>query len=220
METVELFNASERASLYRYFSTRFKWPVVIALPSLLAILALSATQQWSLASFSVTFLLALALVVSFRLADDLADRQRDQSRHPDRELCKTAYLPSYWNTLVILLCIAALVVSCTRGLVALAILATAIAVVAIWYKVREALQASAILNYHLVLTKYIAFEWILIDASALPTSTNGWWYALTAYGTLLLWEVLHDETNRSLATARRLAVLEFAVWLVWTLWIL
>ena len=220
MEIVELFNASERASLYRYFSTRFKWPVVIALPSLLVILALSATQQWAPWSFSVTFLLALALVVPLRLADDLADRRRDQSRYPDRELCKTAYLPSYWYSLVILLCIAALVVSCTRGLVALVILVAATAVVAIWYKFREALQASAIVNYHVVLTKYISFEWILIDSSALPTSIDGWWYALTAYGALLLWEVLHDETNRLLATARRLAVLEFAAWLVWTLWIL
>jgi hypothetical protein len=220
METVELFNAFERASLQRYIATRFKWSVVIALPCLLTTLAAIAKWDWDLPVLSQNFLLALSLVISFRLADDLADRQRDQLRFPNRELCKTEYLQSYLVVLMVLLAVTTALVLLTRGVIALTSLVMAICLISVWYKAREAWQASSILNYHVVLTKYIAFVWILIDPDTLQNSIHGWWSALTAYVLLLLWEVVHDEMHRGLATARVLVVIESVLWLAWTLWMI
>jgi hypothetical protein len=218
MEIAELFTASERASLYRYFSTRFKWPIVTALPCLLAGLASVAKWEWDISGLVISCLLALTLVIPFRLADDLADRQRDQLKYPNRELCKAKSLRSYLIVLVFSLFFATVLIVQLRGVVATTILLITTCWIAFWYKVREPLQSSAILNYHIVLTKYIAFVWILIasDANALHVTVHGWWSALTAYVVLLLWEVIHDDTHRNSATARGLAVIEFVLWLAWS----
>ena len=216
MEIVELFTASERASLYRYSSTRFKWPIVIALPCLLAGLASVAKWEWDISSVVVSCLLALILVIPFRLADDLADRRRDQLRYPNRELCKAKSLRSYLIVLVFSLFFATVLIFQLRGIGAATILLLSVGLIAFWYNVRELLQSSAILNYHVVLTKYIAFVWILIGSDAVQVSINGWWSALTAYVLLLLWEVIHDDTHRGSATAKVLAVIEFVLWLAWS----
>ena len=52
---------------------------------LLVVVAVTAGGGWSGSSAVATdALLALALVVAFRIADDLVDRDRDRLKHPDR----------------------------------------------------------------------------------------------------------------------------------------
>jgi hypothetical protein len=178
-----------------------------------------ASGDWRFSHLFIAFLLALSMIVPFRLADDLADRKHDQLHYADRELCTTQYLRSYKFALGLLACIAVIAVFFARGRIAMILLLAAFLYAACWYNVREALRASAICNYHLVLAKYAAFALILIDPGSWCIPIEAWWSSATAYVLLLLWEVAHDATYRKSVTAKRLAVIEFFSWLVWTLWI-
>lgn len=159
------------------------------------------------------------MLVPFRLADDLADRKKDQSLHPDRELCTTTCPRNYLFALGALTCLAMIAVLSTRGNIARSLLVATMLFTGCWYVVREKLQASAIWNYHVVLTKYAAFVMILIDPDSWHIPVEVWWSSVTAYVLLLVWEVLHDATHRNDVTATRLAATEILTWSAWTLWI-
>ena len=193
--------------------------MILLLPCVLAGLSAFATADWHFYRLLGSYFLSVTLIVPFRLADDLADRKQDQARYPDRELCRTEDRQGYVNVLVMLFSIAIIAILSTRGSRALLFLLSAMLLIAFWYKVREFSPTLVICNYHLVLTKYAAFELILIDPMSWRIPLETWWSSLTAYLWLLLWEVVHDAKVRDSVAARRLAVIEFSSWLAWTAWL-
>ena len=65
--------------------------------ALLVVLATVAGRGWSGgAALATDATIGLALVIAFRIWDDLADRERDRARHPDRVTVRAASIVPLW----------------------------------------------------------------------------------------------------------------------------
>jgi len=149
-------------------------------------------------------LLAASLILQFRIWDDLADRERDRQRHPDRLLAATGRLGPFhalWGAAA-----AASVALLAAGpwpawrLLAWGFLGLALGV---WYAAGRWRWSQPVLHYHVVLAKYPVFVYLLggETARSLPRLLA----ALSVYLALCAYEVLHDpETARAPGAQRAL----------------
>lgn len=81
--------------LFRYLRTRIlHWPVILLSLALLVTLLLSAAAVEPMALWPQAVFL-LAAMFTFRLWDDLADREYDRLRHPDRVIVQARDLVPY-----------------------------------------------------------------------------------------------------------------------------
>lgn len=142
--------------------------------------------------------LAALLIVTFRLRDDLADRERDAIEHPDRVLPRAASLLPFALAIAIGLAIAFVHIHRTFGLTrALALLSLA-ATFELAYRVELPGR------HRWVLLKYPLFALLLADRLA-PT------LAALCYASFAIYERLDDPTLRERPDAdQRLAAYLFA----------
>ena len=209
MEIEELSNSTALEDIWRYAITRFDGRVVLLLPAWLIACSRWPRGSWTTSLLASDWLLCLAWIAAFRLADDLADRDLDRRRRPDRVLCRTSHLSVFHVLLLFLLAIAALATLMLRDGASLVMLIVYAALLKAWYLGRGKLAASAICNYHMVLLKYAAITLVLIGSRNWLRSENTWLAAFIAYGALCVWEVVHDADLRGSSTARRIAAAEF-----------
>jgi hypothetical protein len=190
METaVSLSSISE---LRNYRRTRFPLALFGPLALLLALAAAAVDPTATIKVWLWHSLLVLPWLLQFRLADDLADLPRDRRDHPDRVLVRSP--PGRFVALLVLLVagntlLTAWLCPPLRWAEFLALSG----VFLIWYAVTRPFRPPLLLAGLVVLLKYPAFVYLLVDARM---DVNGW--ALTGvlvlvYACFVTYECWHDE---------------------------
>ena len=134
---------------------------------------------------------ALALVVSFRIWDDLADRERDRARHPERVSVRAASVGPLWLAAGATGAAAIALVGLMRGPASVALLAAYAAGLAAAYAARGRRSAA---GDRIVLLKYGVFALALIGPSAAFTA-RGLVAAAAAFATACVYEWWHDAES-------------------------
>jgi hypothetical protein len=191
METAVSF-ASSIADLLRYRRTRFPLVLFAPLALFLSLAAAVVDRDATIQSWLCHSLLVLPWLLQFRLADDLADLPRDRRDHPERVLVRTP--PEPFIVLVVLL---------TAGNTFLAArwcpplrwveLLVLSGLFLIWYAATYRQRPPLPIASSVVLVKYPAFVYMLIDARA---QANGWALAgllVFVYACFAVYEWWHDE---------------------------
>jgi 4-hydroxybenzoate polyprenyltransferase len=148
------------------------------------------------------FVLVTSLIVQFRIWDDLADRQRDRSRHPERILPAASRAGPFHGLWIV-------AAGATVALLALgpwpawrlSVYGLLALTLGIWYASGRHRWTQPVLNYHVVLAKYPVFV-CLIGGVAARTAPR-LLAALSVYLALCAYEVLHDPETAEAPGARR-----------------
>jgi hypothetical protein len=197
META-VSSASASADLQHYLRTRFG-PVRFALLALFLALASAALDDSEAALVLGRALLVLPWLLQFRLADDLADRQRDRREHPERVLARAP--PGPFRVLLILLAAGnVLVLAWCAPPPRWAELLTLTGLALLWY-VWPHRRVPPLAAALVVLLKYPAFVYLLGD----PGASLDRWVAVgvlvLVYACFVAYECLHDERLRTVRAA-------------------
>ncbi|HND51895.1 MAG TPA: hypothetical protein PLV92_05845, partial [Pirellulaceae bacterium] len=128
--------------------------------------------------------------------DDLADRRRDATNHPQRVLCRAPSIAPFVWTLLLAFAVEAVLLATARVYWSLAGFAVLIGLLGAWYGWRAKLGDRPILNYHVVLLKYPALAVMLglHELSDLSLALLG--PAAALYVVLCIYEVAHDPLLR------------------------
>jgi hypothetical protein len=180
------------ADLLLYQRKRSPLTLFLPLALFLTLAASGADEQRTIGPVAPRVLLALLWLFQFRLADDLADRERDRLDHPDRVLTRADARP--FVRLLALLTFGNVLVTFwlrpwPRGAEFLALAA----VFGLWYALPRGQIAGLA-----VLLKYPAFVYLLSD------SWIGAGVLLLVYCCFAAYEILHDTR---LATVRGTCVI-------------
>ena len=162
-----------------------------------------AATLW-LASGSLTTIggiLALGLVAFLRLWDDLADREDDAVREPERVLPRSDPRPFRVAAAVIGFACAGLVASGPSPVPRLLAFVALAGALAAWYAGLRR-RVGPVPGYHVLLAKYPAAILVLGAERSVTTA------AAAVYLGLLVYEVAHDARLRSLGRARAAALVE------------
>jgi hypothetical protein len=166
---------------------------------LLAVLLAGAACGGALASArGLAFIaLALSLVAQCRLWDDLVDRGRDRSAHPERLLAVGAAAGPFATAVVVLAAANATALGLLYGPQRALPAAVLFAALALWYRRH---RARGVLHAHMLLLKYPAFVLLL---AASPFATQALAVALVVYTAMCAFEILDAHSGSSLAHAAR-----------------
>ncbi len=159
---------------------------------LLVVVAVLGGGGWpGTSAFETDLVLTLALVITFRIWDDLMDRDRDRTRHPERVLVRA----SSTNPVVIaswVLAIGALTaIEGTRTKPSVVLLMTYVAVLAASYKLRGLRTPAA---DRILLLKYGIFTLVLIGVPDAWTA-RGLLSAAAAFIVACVYEWWHDAES-------------------------
>jgi 4-hydroxybenzoate polyprenyltransferase len=166
---------------------------------LLVVIATLAGSGWSGSSALATdALLALALVVAFRIWDDLVDRDRDRIKHPDRVVVRAASTSPLRAAGWMLAFGATVALHFTQGRGSAVLLCTYVAVLAASYR-RRILPAVAsakagAASDRILLLKYGVFTLALIGLPAAWTA-RGLLSAAAAFLAACVYEWWHDAES-------------------------
>jgi hypothetical protein len=208
METEALSKRNAIDDLRRYFVSRMDWRITLLLPALLLALSRWGSSRLDADSVLTDWLTCLTWIVSFRLADDLADRKLDQTRHADRVLCTTRYVAAFKTCLAILILLGMVTTFAFQGIESLVLLAAYGVLLTSWYLGRKRSGLGAVWNYHVVLLKYAVLTLSLIDSTFWLRTPKPILVAFIAYWLVCVFEVLHDADLRCKPVARRAAMWE------------
>lgn len=174
-----------------YLRTRFPARLFLPCAGFLLLAGYASGRPLSPGQAVPDLVLSLALLLQFRIMDDLADLERDRTTHPERVLVRSLSLVPFHVMLGGSALAGAALVSARperwRGLAFLAALDVA---AWLWYRLRPR-RCSRVLGYHVVLAKYPAFVWLLGGCRG----DLGLLLACCAvYLTFLIYEPLHDRS--------------------------
>jgi hypothetical protein len=181
-----------------YWHERYPLRIFLPFAILIAAAGMAAGGSWPTVHDAITScLLAYALVLVFRILDDLADLSHDVAQHPERKLVKaTSRAPIVALALAIALGIILLLSSLSHPWIRIAIFVAIWLWLMLWYARRTPLRAGPLAGAHILLLKY--------PAIALLTSTG--WDRMTPYTALppltaiylglCIYEQIHDDTVR------------------------
>jgi 4-hydroxybenzoate polyprenyltransferase len=159
---------------------------------LLLILATIAGRGWSGGGALVAdALTGLALVIAFRIWDDLADLERDRTTHPDRVAVRAASLLPLRIAASVIGIAGATLLGLTRGVPSVAFLASYTIVLAAVYAGRGPRSAA---SDAILLLKYGVFTLALIGVPDARTA-RGLAAAAAAFVAACLYEWWHDTES-------------------------
>ena len=163
------------------------------LPAGLLVLVSGAIGRgWSgLEALAADTAAAFGLVVSFRVWDDLMDRERDRVAHPDRVLVRAGSTSPLWTAAAVMAAGAAAVLWATRGVSSVMFLAAYTLVLASAYAAAGPRTAA---RDRILLLKYAVFTLALIGLPAAAT-TRGLLSAAAAFVAACIYEHLHDADS-------------------------
>jgi 4-hydroxybenzoate polyprenyltransferase len=203
---VSTFGASLAAS---YLTTRLPASRFGPLAIALVLASLTGESVPTLGTLLQRLLLATSLIVQFRIWDDLADRQRDRDRHPERILPAARRLGPFHGLWVVAAAAAGALLALgpcpawrlsVYGLFGLAL--------GLWYTAGRRRWTQSLLHYHVVLAKYPVFVYLIGGGTARPLPRV--LAALSVYLALCAYEVLHDPETAGVPGARRALQAEVA----------
>jgi hypothetical protein len=134
---------------------------------------------------------AFGLVIAFRVWDDLMDRDRDRSSHPERVSSRASSLTPLIVAAMAVAIGAVMLVSATRGVASVSILAIYTAVLAVSYATRGARTA---IREWILLLKYGVFTLALIGLPAALTP-RALLSAAAAFAAACIYEWMHDAES-------------------------
>lgn len=159
----------------------------------------AAMTPWSAAGGVV---IAYAIVLLFRVWDDLADRRVDRELHPERVMVQAATTAPFVALVVALalIVVALLALRDSRG-VDLGVLIVLALALAAWYAIRDRIGATPLASAHVILLKYPAIAFIASPPSsdARPATMP----LLAALGALYLGLCIHEMLDDPILRARR-----------------
>jgi len=159
---------------------------------LLVVLAAIAGRGWeSGGAFAAAAAAAVALVVAFRIWDDLADRERDRARHPERVSVRAASVVPLWIAAGAAAVAALALLGLMRGAASIALLAAYAVGLAVVYARRGPRSAA---SDRILLLKYGVFTLALIGLTA-PSTARGLFAAATAFVAACVYEWWHDAES-------------------------
>jgi 4-hydroxybenzoate polyprenyltransferase len=163
------------------------------LPAVLLVLAaVVAGSGWpGRKPFALDAALALALVVSFRILDDLMDRERDRVRHPDRVLVRAKSTAPLRHLAFLLVIIPLVTLWRVGGPPPVALLVAYMIVLTMAYTWRGPRSAVA---DRILLLKYGVFALVLMDVAA-ASSLRGQFAAAAAFVAACVYEWWHDAES-------------------------
>jgi hypothetical protein len=164
-------------------------------PVLAAVLLVTSGAQvgrgFSSAATAATDLaIALCLVISFRVWDDLMDRQRDRLLHPERIAARAKSTRSLSLAAACIALVGALALLRSHGWTSLSLLLAFTGVLAAWYAVRGTRSAA---GDRLLLFKYALFALALIGPA--PLTPRAVASALGVYLAVCVYEWRHDRES-------------------------
>jgi hypothetical protein len=181
----------------RYLATRFPARLYLPCAAFLASAGCAGGRALFPASLSHAWMLAMILLLQFRLMDDLADINHDRQVHPERVMAQATSILSFQILLGCSFLANCFLVAIQPGPEhRLGELLLLNAGAFLWYSRLRSMVTGRILGYHLVVGKYPAFVYLL--------SGNGRerWRLLLAtslvYICFSLYEALHDKSLHSL----------------------
>jgi 4-hydroxybenzoate polyprenyltransferase len=159
---------------------------------LLVVLAAIAGRGWERGNGLATqAAAAFALIVAFRIWDDLADRERDRATHPDRVSVRAASVVPLWIAAGAAGIAAAWLLGLMRGTASVALLAAYAAGLAVVYATRGPRSAA---TDRILLLKYGVFTLALIGLPT-PSTGRGLLAAAAAFVTACVYEWWHDAES-------------------------
>jgi SAM-dependent methyltransferase len=199
METKVLLN-STMADLLAYGRERIATRRIALLVAFIAGLVFFAEYPQGAMDVAVRLLLVMALIVQFRVWDDLEDRDYDQKHHPERVLSR---IESNLSFLVLLGGLSVLVIGLlsTDGNSAARVgryLMLLLLIGLVYRCVRWGALQRRFLRSQLVLLKYPVFVLLLLES---PWSHWAVFVAATGYLALSVYE-WHDDSERQVAPIR------------------
>lgn len=194
--------------------TRFRAVPFLPLAAALVALARPAERGWP--SLLALGFLTLTLLAQLRLLDDLADRDYDRTRHPERVLVRASSLLPFQVAAAALALVGlggSLMLLSPRATLATA---TLLALMPLFYLLSRLLRLPRLLHAQMVLLKYPALVFVLADAPW-PPEVNLLRRLATTFLLIGIYELGHDGELR----ARRggAALLAIYTFLLITLWI-
>ena len=195
--------------LIRYLESRFPLQLYLPCALFLVVAGCSGGRTLSPAGLAASTVLALLLLLQFRLLDDLCDITRDREEHPERVLVRATSLVPFYLLLCTVFLANGIIVTLQPGpeyrLGAFLLLnATAL----LWYCRLRFVFTGRIFAYHIVVGKYPAFAYLLGG-----TGEEGWrlLLALTlVYLCFALYELLHDRSLHTVTGAVTTLNVEFS----------
>lgn len=141
--------------------------------------------------------LALSLIAQCRLWDDLVDRDRDRSAHPERLLAAGVTIESYVNAVIVLAAgnavALALLLAWPHALGAVMLFAA----LALWYRCH---RARGLVHAHVLLLKYPVFV-LLLAGSPFTNPTLA--AALAVYAAMCAFEIMDAHLDHVIAGPAR-----------------
>ena len=135
--------------------------------------------------------IAAALIVTFRIWDDLADRAIDAVAHPNRLSTRPESIRPLAGWAATIGIATAAILWWRHGAIALGLLAALTAVLACWYRLRAGRSAA---GDHLRLLKYPVFA-VLVAGVRPSVSVRGALSIVTAYLAVSVYEWWHDPRS-------------------------
>lgn len=190
---------------------RSRFPLRLYLPgaAFLASAGQAGGQELTPSATAGGLLLALTLLLQFRLMDDLADLRHDRLHHPERVMAKSVSHTPFYLLLCCSFTVNLLLVTTRPGperSLWFFLLLSAIAV--LWYRYLRHVLTDRILGYHLLLVKYPLFAYLLSG-----NGKKGWPLLLSlgfVYLCFTLFEALHDRSLQTLPGIKKAVSVEIA----------
>jgi hypothetical protein len=176
--------------LIRYTRQRLVRPVVLA-AVLLVSMGAAIIRIGDGLSIVSSIGPATLLVVAFRMADDIADRERDRERHPDRAVVQAEFTAPLAIAGATVWSGAAALAAVARGPSAVVMLVLFTIALTIWYRSRGIRSAS---GDRILLLKYPVFT--IVTAGVPPSLTpSGLFTLAVVYLAACVYEWAHDADS-------------------------
>ena len=198
---------STRDVIFAYLRERMRPSVFVPLALLCALTGwlLAPGSPLDARAFLVAAVEAFVLSLAFRVWDDLEDRNADRLRHPNRVMARsTRTAPFLW--LVALLAMVGMTSLLQLGdpLTRTIAIATAVAILSVWYSARRSENWNHVAGEHIVLVKYPAIAFA--TAPTLPAASS---FVRTAvllaalYAVICIYEYIDDPELRHVFSSGR-----------------
>lgn len=177
---------------HHWFGAWFRERILAAwwwlVPASITIALIGGARDWFVRTIA-----AGTTLVALRLFDDLTDVEHDRKNHPKRVLCQINSLTPVYIVCTVGSIFSTLTIFAVGSNVAIYIAAVALILAAARLR-QNTFSSARILFVHVILLKFPA----LTIALALPEATPNkpWIYAMSLYGFVGVYEVLHDATAR------------------------
>ena len=178
-------------SLLQYRRERLPGKLVLTVAVLLTMVGVLVSGATNRLGVAVDVMLAVLLISQFRLWDDLQDVDADRIRHPDRVLCRQASLRPFRVAVATMFVVNCAAVLAAKAFNTAIIFAAINMVFYIWYNALRSFFRSWT-NSTLVLTKYPAFVFVLVDGSELRDKTSLAVAMIVVFAAACIYEVLHN----------------------------